>query len=447
MATYNYIALDSQGQQTTGTIQAGDEAEAIQNLRQQNLYPTQVIEEGKGNLVTGAKQNDPKAKAKSSAKKGKKEIKLKTKGGVKIKPAQRMMFTRQLATLIAAGLPLLRSLTVLGKQEPHPGMKQTIESIADAVQGGATFSQGLAQYPAVFDKLYVNMVRAGELGGVLEVVLERLAEYMEKAEKLKSKIVGAMIYPLIVMVLAIGIMTFLMMFVVPKFKEMFATNDSDLPALSVFVFNFSDNMLNANLFGIIPDKPNGDPGSIFIPNIVFLFGGLIAAFMAFKAYRRSEKGKEVTDRIFLKLPLFGDLIEKTAIARFTRTLGTLVTSGVPILQALTIAKETSGNIVYANAIGDIHDAVKEGEPIVSPMQASGVFPPMVVSMIDVGEETGQLPDMLIKVADVYEEEVDNAVTALTSIIEPLMIVILALLVGTIVLALFMPLIQMIKNLE
>ena len=440
MATFNYIALDAQGQQTTGTIQASDEAGAIQNLRTQNLYPTQVVEEGKKELVTGAEKNDPKAKAKSSAKKGKKQIKLKTKGAVKVKPAQRMIFTRQLATLIGAGLPLLRSLTVLGKQETNPGMKHTLDTLADSIQGGATFSQGLSQFPAIFDKLYVNMVRAGELGGVLEVVLERLAEYMEKAEKLKKKVIGAMVYPLIVMVLAIGIMTFLMMFVVPKFKKMFATSGDELPWLSTFVFNFSENMLKANLFFF------GDL-NIIIPNIVVLFGIIIGIFLALKAYRRSEKGKEVTDRIMTKTPLIGSLIEKTAIARFSRTLGTLVTSGVPILQALNIARETSGNIIYANAIGEIHDAVKEGEPIVTPMMSSGVFPPIVVSMVDVGEETGQLPDMLIKVADVYEEEVDNAVTAMTAVLEPLMIVGLALMVGTIVMALFMPLIAMIENLQ
>jgi len=439
MATFKYIALDAQGQQTTGTVQANDEASAIQNLRTQNLYPTQVVEEGKGGLVTGAEKNNPKAKGKGAEKKGKKTV-AKAAGVIKLGGKQKMIFTRQLATLIGAGLPLLRSLTVLGKQEAHPGLKHILTSLADSIQGGSTFSQSLSQFPRVFDKLFVNMVRAGELGGVLEVVLERLAEYMEKAEKLKKKVIGAMIYPAIVLVLAIGIMTFLMMFVVPKFKAMFENSNMELPWISEAVFNFSDNMLDDNLFFF-------DGLSLFIPNIVFLFLFIIGIFIALKAYRASASGREVTDRIFTRLPLFGNLIEKTAIARFTRTLGTLVTSGVPILQALTIAKETSGNVIYANAIGSIHDAVKEGEPLVTPMQAAKVFPPIVVSMVDVGEETGQLPDMLIKVADVYEEEVDAAVTAMTSIIEPLMIVGLALLVGTIVMALFLPLIKMIDELS
>jgi len=448
MATYQYIALDSRGEQTTGTVQAGNEAEAIQKLRTQNLYPTQVVEAGKEELVTGEKKDDPKAKAKPTARKGK--VKVRTqKGGVKVKKKQLMLFTRQLATLISAGLPLLRSLTVLGKQEPHPGLKKTIDSIADAVQGGNTFSQGLSQFPTLFDKLYVNMVKAGELGGVLEVVLTRLAEYMEKAEKLKNKVVSAMIYPIIVMMLAIGIMTFLMLFIVPKFKIMFAESSEDgsaeLPLISQLVFGFSDTMLERNLF-ILADKPNGEPSTAgFLPNAVWVFGLFAVLFIIFKSWRSTEKGKETLDRAFMKLPLFGSLIEKTAIARFSRTLGTLVTSGVPILQALNIARDTSGNVVYSDAIGMIHDAVKEGEPIVAPMQASKVFPPMVVSMIDVGEETGQLPDMLIKIADVYDDEVDSAVTALTSIIEPLMIVMLALVVGVIVMALFLPLIKMIQN--
>lgn len=443
MATFNYIALDAQGKQTTGTVQATNEADAIQSLRGQNLYPTQVVEEGKAALVTGKEKDDPKAKGKAASKKGKigkKETKLKTRGAVKIKSAQRMLFTRQIATLIGAGLPLLRSLTVLAKQEPHPGLKQMMNSIADAIQGGATFSQGLTQFPAIFDKLYVNMVRAGEVGGVLEVVLERLAEYMEKAEKLKKKIVGAMIYPLIVLVLAVGIMSFLMIFVVPKFKEMFSSGGVELPWLSTFVFDFSDNMLEDNLFIFDPESVG-----VIVPNMVFLFLIGFGAVIGYKMYRKSESGRGVTDRIFSKLPLFGNLIEKTAISQFSRTLGTLVSSGVPILQSLTIARETSGNIIYSTAIGKIHDAVKEGEPLVSPMNSTGVFPPLVVSMVDVGEETGQLPDMLMKIADIYEEEVDNAVTAMTSIIEPLMIVALALVVGTIVLALFMPLIKMIES--
>ncbi len=444
MATFNYIALDAQGKQTTGTVQADGEADAIQNLRSQNLFPTQVVEEGKASLVTGKDKNDPKAKGKDVAKKGKKgklekEAKVIEKGGVKIKSDQRMMFTRQLATLIGAGLPLLRSLTVLAKQEENANVKTMLNAIADSIQGGSTFSQGLTQFPSIFDKLYVNMVRAGEVGGVLEVVLNRLAEYMEKAERLKKKIVGAMIYPVIVLLLAVTIMAFLMTFVVPKFRLMFVENGVELPLISKIVFNFSKFMKDSNLFIFDAEKVN-----VIVPNIVFLLVGGFLSFVIYKTYRRTESGKNVTDRLFMKIPLIGSLIEKTAVARFTRTLGTLVASGVPILQALNITRETAGNVIYEHAIGNIHDAVKEGEPIVSPMQSSGVFPALVVSMVDVGEETGQLPEMLMKIADIYEEEVDGAVTALTSVIEPMMIVGLALMVGAIVLAIFLPLLAMIE---
>jgi len=420
MASYQYNALDSRGDKTTGTIEASNEADALQKLRAKNLYPTQVAEAGQGDLV---KESDASSRRKKG--KGAEAKKRISKKPIQLKKKQVMMFTRQTATLITAGLPLLRSLTVLGKQEPNPMMKRVLDSLADAVQGGNTFSQGLAQFPLIFDKLYVNMVKAGELGGVLEIVLTRLAEYMEKAEKLKNKIVSAMVYPMIVVLLAVGIMTFLMLFIVPKFKAM-------LPLLSQIVFGFSDLMIQR---------------SFILPNALWILGGLMGVIVFISKFRKTEKGKDMFDRLLMKIPLFGNLIEKTAIARFTRTLGTLISSGVPILQALNIAKETAGNVVYSQAIGSIHDAVKEGEPLVTPMQATKVFPPMVVSMVDVGEETGQLPDMLMKIADLFDEEVDTAVTALTSIIEPLMIVALALVVGVIVMALFLPLIKMIQNLE
>ncbi|MDB9741616.1 type II secretion system F family protein [Akkermansiaceae bacterium] len=434
MRTYKYSALDAQGKQTSGTIQGDSEAEAGQKLRDMNLYPTSIADSGEEAGSGAASLGAPEKKKKKG-----KEISFGSSTVKKIKPAQRMMFTRQLATLIGAGLPLLRSLTVLAKQEPNPKVKQMLTMTADAIQGGATFSQGLTQFPAIFDKLYINMVKAGEVGGVLEVVLDRLAEYMEKAEKLKKKIVGAMIYPIIVLFLAVVIMAFLMLQVVPKFKQMFEENNVELPFISRVVFNFSDNMMADNLLIFDPETV-----SIFIPNMLILLGAGVLLFLGYKAWRRTESGKDTTDRIYMKLPLLGNLIEKTAVARFTRTLGTLVSSGVPILQALTISKETSGNVVYGKAIGKIHDAVKEGEPLVSPMQSTGVFPALVVSMVDVGEETGQLPDMLTKIADIYEEEVDGAVTALTAVMEPSMIVGLALLVGMIVLAIFMPLLAMIE---
>jgi len=424
MANFQYIALDAKGEQTTGTVQAGAEADAVAQLRAQGLYPTQVIQEGKGKLSVAGKKAAAKARGKRKAR---------GKTGGRIKPKILMIFTRQLATLIDSGLPLLRGLTVLGKQEPNPVLRGTINSLADSVQGGSTFSESLAQHPRIFDKLYVNMVKAGELGGVLEVVLTRLAEYQEKAHKLKNKIVAAMVYPVIVMFIAVAILTFLMLFIVPKFKEMFADmGGAELPTISKVVFGFSDFMMAINFI---------------VPNAVWILFGLFGVWVIFQFWGRTKGGRRILDTIKLRIPLFGEIQRKSAVSRFSRTLGTLVTSGVPILQALNITKETAGNVVISEAINKVHESVKEGESIVQPLQASKVFPSMVISMVDVGEETGQLPEMLLKIADVYDDEVDNAVTALTSVLEPIMIVFLALVVGAIVFALFLPLIKIIQTMQ
>ena len=424
MPNFQYIALDANGQQTTGTVQAGSEAEATSQLRGQGLYPTGIVQEGKGKLGAAGKKAAAKARGRKKARG--------TTGG-RIKPKVLMIFTRQLATLIDSGLPLLRGLTVLGKQEPNQVLRGTINSLADSVQGGSTFSESLAQHPRIFDKLYVNMVKAGELGGVLEVVLTRLAEYQEKAHKLKNKIVSAMVYPVIVMFIAVAIMTFLMLFIVPKFKEMFADmSGAELPKISQLVFGFSDFMMKR---------------SVVLPNAVWILFAAFGVWLIFQLWGRTRTGRRVLDTIKLKLPLFGEIQRKSAVSRFSRTLGTLVTSGVPILQALNITKETAGNVVISDAINKVHESVKEGESIVQPLSSSGVFPSMVISMVDVGEETGQLPEMLLKIADVYDDEVDNAVTALTSVLEPIMIVFLALVVGAIVFALFLPLIKIIQQMQ
>ena len=423
MANFQYIALDAKGEQTTGTVAAGSEADAVAQLRTQGLYPTQVVQEGKGKLAASGKR---KAGAKGKSK-------ARAKTGGRIKPKVLMIFTRQLATLIDSGLPLLRGLTVLGKQEPNPVLRGTINSLADSVQGGSTFSESLAQHPRIFNKLYVNMVKAGELGGVLEVVLTRLAEYQEKAHKLKNKIVSAMVYPVIVMFIAVAILTFLMLFIVPRFRAMFADmGGQELPAISNFVFGVSDAMLAR---------------SFILPNAVWIIAAIFGVFSMLQLWSRTKSGRRAVDTIKLRMPLFGDIQRKSAIARFSRTLGTLVTSGVPILQALNITRETAGNVIISDAIAKVHESVKEGESIVQPLQASGVFPSMVISMVDVGEETGQLPEMLLKIADVYDDEVDSAVTALTSILEPIMIVFLAVVVGSIVFALFLPLIKIIQTMQ
>lgn len=423
MANFQFTALDAKGEQTTGAVSATNQDEAIKQLRAKGLYPTDIHEEGKGKK---GKSAPAKAKGKVAAK----TTSSKGHVGGRIKPKSLMIFTRQLATLIDSGLPLLRSLTVLEKQEPNPVLKATVSALAENVQGGSTFSESLAQHPKIFNKLYVNMVKAGELGGVLEIVLNRLAEYQEKAQKLKNKIVSAMVYPVIVMFIAVAILVFLMIFIVPKFKEMFTNTDSELPLISKIVFGMSEFFLARPLF---------------VPNVVFAFIAFGIGVFLFNLWGRTAGGRTVIDNMKLKMPILGDIQRKSAVSRFSRTLGTLVTSGVPILQALNITRDTAGNVVISHAIEKVHEAVKEGETIVTPLQASGVFPNMVISMVDVGEETGQLPEMLLKVADVYDDEVDNAVTALTSILEPIMIVILALIVGAVVFALFLPLIKMIST--
>jgi type IV pilus assembly protein PilC len=425
MPKFHYIALDQNGQETAGVIDASSDTDAINQLRTQQLYPTQVVQEGKGN--TAAIQSRAN-KASSKGSKGKSSAKA--SGAISVKSKTLMVFTRQLATLIDSGLPLLRGLTVLARQEPVPNMKRAITTLADSVQTGSTFSESLSQFPRLFNKLYINMVKAGELGGVLEVVLNRLAEYQEKAQKLKNKIVAAMVYPLIVMLIALVIMIFLMLVIVPKFEKIFDDmipgGRSKLPELTQIVIGISRGI--------------GD----YIWYILIAFALI---FICWQLFSSTPGGKIAIDRWKLKIPLFGDVQRKSAISRFSRTLGTLVTSGVPILQALNITRETAGNLIISEAINKVHDAVKEGESMVAPLEASNVFPPMVISMVDVGEETGQLPEMLLKIADVYEDEVDNSVSALTSMLEPLMIVMLAVVVGTIVMALFLPLISVINNLQ
>jgi type IV pilus assembly protein PilC len=423
MPRYNYVALDAHGQEASGVIEAPNQNEAVGQLRASGYFPKTISEEGKG----GRAPKVPKAPGAKPASKNV-NISIPFLERKSIKGKTLMIFTRQLATLIDAGLPLLRGLTVLSKQEPDPVLRKVTIQLAESVQGGGTFSESLAGHPAIFNKLYVNMVKAGELGGVLELVLLRLAEFQEKAQKIKNKVVSAMFYPIIVLVIAIAIMAFLLVFIVPKFEAIFddMLGGRPLPGLTQFVINTSN---------FIKD------------NVLLIVGGIVVLVILYVFASKTPKGAALIDQIKLKAPLFGDLTRKSAISRFTRTLGTLVTSGVPILQALNITRDTAGNAVIAGAINKVHDSVKEGESIVQPLEASGVFPPMVISMIDVGEETGQLPEMLLKIAEVYDDEVDNAVSGLTSLLEPIMIVFLAVVVGTIVIALFLPLISIISGMQ
>ena len=421
MPKFNYVAMDSHGKETKGTLEVGSQNEAIGRVKEMGLFPTKIVEveKAKPDKKTGKPAARPGAK-----KKGQIEIKIKIPGLTgRVKSKVLTTFTRQLATLVDAGLPLLRGLRVLEKQEKNPTLKNIIGELALSIEGGSTFSEGLAQHPKVFNRLFVNMVKAGELGGVLEVVLARLSEFMEKAQKIKGKVIAAMFYPCAVLVVATAILMVLMVFVVPKFKEVFAgmLEGAQLPAFTRLVLGISE---------IIKD------------HIFWMLGAMVVVWIIFVLIGRTKLGRRVYDKVKLKMPVFGPVITKVAISRFTRTLGTLISSGVPILQALTIVKETSGNVIVGSAVAAIHDSVKEGETITAPLEASRVFPPMVVSMVDVGEQTGALPEMLLKIADNYDEEVDNAVAAMTSLLEPIMIVFLAVIVGSIVIAMFLPLIAM-----
>src|SRR6267142_1895278 len=430
MPRFHYVALDARGQESTGSVEANSANEAIGHLRQAGYFPTGVYEEGKAPAARNGKVKRPRS-ARTTAPvvatpKRKTGITLFQRKKVKSKIL--MIFTRQLATLIDSGLPLLRSLNVLAKQERDKVLKNTINKLADSVQGGSTFSDALAMHPKIFNNLYVNMIKAGEVGGVLELVLNRLSEFQEKAAKIRNKVISAMVYPIIVMVMAMGILCFLLVFIVPRFEAIFhdLLGDKPLPPVTRFVLAVSGTMQHHGLV---------------------LLGVVVAIGVSYTFIGRTRSGRLAIDAFKLRMPLFGNLNRKTAISRFSRTLGTLVTSGVPILQALNITRETAGNAAIASAIARVHDSVKEGESIVQPMEASRAFPPMVVSMVDVGEETGKLPEMLLKIADVYDDEVDNAVVALTSMLEPIMIVFLAVIVGTIVLALFTPLISIITGLQ
>ena len=434
MPKFNYVAMDAKAKELNGTVDAASLQEAIGRVREMGLFPTNVTEAGadkdkkprKGETPGNAAS--PTVAAKGAGKKNLAQFEIPFLTPTSLKSKVLTSFTRQLATLIDAGLPLVRGLNVLNKQEKNPLLKKTITKMVESVEGGSTFSEALALHPKIFNKLYVNMVRAGEAGGVLDVTLVRLADFQEKAQKIKNKVISAMVYPAVVMFVALGILAFLLTFIIPKFQDIFKDllEGKELPALTRFVMLAS---------------------SVVKDHFLVVFAVIAVLVVVAKLVNKTQKGAYLFDKLKLNSPLLGQLIRKVGIARFSRTLGTLISSGVPILQALNIVKETAGNAVIAEAITQVHDAVKEGERITHPLEASKVFPPMVVGMVDVGEETGALPDMLMKVADVYEDEVDNAVGAMTSLLEPIMIVFLAVVVGTIVIAMFMPLIDVITNLS
>ncbi|MBR7180257.1 MAG: type II secretion system F family protein [Kiritimatiellae bacterium] len=450
MAIFQYKAKDAEGNEVFGEIEAASRSEAIAAVRAERLFPTAL-----GEVVDGEKPEadqraaaprqprpprhaaSPARRASAAAAKPKgkglnREINIDIhlpswlQGRIKTKILTQ--FTRMLATLVNAGLPLMRGLDVLKQQMKNRQLLDALGGITENIAAGGTFSESLQQYPKIFDNLYVSMVKAGEAGGVLEVVLSRLAEFAEKSEKIKNKVKGAMIYPVIVLVSALVITALLMIFVVPKFQQVFMDmlNGQELPALTRIVVDVSQ-WVQHNW------------------NIVLIIGA--AVYVIKKVVGKTPAGAYFYDVVALKFPVTGTLVQRTAISRMTRTLGTLLSSGVPILQSLNIVRDTTGNLVVSKAIENVHEAVKEGEGMTAPLAQCPVFPPMVVSMVQVGEETGALADMLNRVADTYDDEVDNAVAGLTAAIEPVLIIFLAVVVGTIVIAMFLPMVKLISSLS
>ena len=425
MATYAYEAMNSAGKVQKGTIEADSSEDALKKIKSQGFFPTSVREQ---RIKAGSEGKAAKAKAAGPKKKGKGfSFSI---GGV---PLKRMtLFTRQLSTLQDAGLPLLRSLQILEQQQKPGLLKNILGGVCEDVESGSTLSDALGKHPKAFDRLYTKMVAAGEIGGVLDVILQRLADFMEKNQRLKRRIKGALIYPTVVICIAVAIVTGIMYFVIPKFQEIFNDFDVQLPKLTIFLVGASKWVAGQN------------PGQR-IPGAVWIIASPFLLFIFFKLIRKTAFGKAWTDIIITKIPVIGQLVRKTAVARFTRTLGTLISAGVPILEAINITKETSGNYVFERALGKVHDSIREGETFAGPLRESKVCDAIVVNMIDVGEETGDLDVMLMKVADNYDEEVDVAVASLLSLLEPFMVVILGGIVGTIVLALFLPLVSMIES--
>lgn len=402
MAEFSYKALDKGGREVKGVIEASSEDVIIERLRNMGYYPLEVSIE----------------KSKSAA-----SVDILALPGVRsvfhrVKNKHIMVFTRQFATLIDAGLPIIRSLAILSEQVESVVFKEKIQQISKDIEAGGTLSDALAKHKKLFDNLYVNMVRAGEIGGVLEAVLNKIAEFLEKRQAIIGKVRSAMMYPLVVIVLAAGIVAFILVFIVPKFKDIYDQLGAELPG---------------------PTQILVDAGNILAYQTHWVIIGLVILFFLFKKINSTKEGKYRIDQVKLKIPVFGQLFRKTAIVRFSGTLATLITSGVPILQALDICRETSGNEVVTRALNDVYDSVKEGESIHEPLSKCKVFPPLVVHMVAVGEETGAIDQMLTKVSEAYEREVDDTVNALTSILEPVLIVFLGVIVGAIVIALYLPL--------
>lgn len=396
MAKFQWEARSRTGSAQKGVMEAPSQAMVEAQLKKYGFTGITIKEEGKGLS---------------------KELKLPGFGGKKVQTKEIVIFTRQFATMIDSGLPLVQCLEILSNQQENKTFKDVLLKVKESVESGSTFADALSKHPKVFDRLFVNLVAAGEVGGILDTILNRLAAYTEKAMKLKKQIKGAMVYPATIMSIAIIVVAVILIFVIPTFAKMFAEFGGELPAPTKIVIGLSN---------------------FIVKYIVVIIAAIVGLIVLVKKYYATEKGRKTIDRFALRAPIFGQLIRKVSVAKFTRTLGTLVSSGVPILDGLDIVAKTAGNVVIEEAIMKVRQAISEGKTIAEPLQQSGVFPPMVVQMIAVGEATGAMDAMLSKIADFYDDEVDDAVSALTAMMEPLLMVFLGVVVGGLVIAMYLP---------
>lgn len=428
MPTFQYEAMDNTGLEVKDTIEANSEQEAQSKIREKGFFVTKIAEKGRGKKTKEGGKTKGDAKTQADAKK-KPAAKKKKGGGFSfggVSGKKLCTFTRQLSTLQDAGLPILRSLRILeGQCKPGP-LKSSLLGVIEDVESGSTLSEAMAKQPKAFDNLYVNMVKAGEAGGALEVILQRLAEFKERAESLKRKVKGAMIYPCAVITVATLIVGFIMYWIIPKFKKIFDDFGTELPGMTVVLIGFSDAVVNYWYLGLLAP---------------------FALWLMIKIIKKNKTGAFICDWVSLRIPLLGLIFRKSIVARTCRTLGTLVASGVPILEALAITRDTAGNAVFYKAFDHIIAAIREGETMAVPLRETRTVDEIVVNMVDVGEETGALDSMLYKVADVFDEEVGVLVEGLVNLLEPLMVVVLGLIVGFIVIALFMPLIKLLNDLS
>ena len=399
MPMFAYQGRTTQGS-TAGEIEAPDRSAAVAELRRKAILVTAIKEKAAWRTAAGGR------------------LRL----GGKVKDKQMAIFTRQFSTMVDAGLPLVQCLTILAEQSESKTLRTVTSKVAGSVEAGSTLADGLRRHPKTFDELYVNLVEVGEAGGILDTVLQRLSVYIEKAAALKRKVKSAMIYPLTIVGVAFIVVIFMLTFVIPTFAKMFTSMGADLPLPTVIVIRLSD----------------------FATRFWWLIiGAAIGIVVGIRAYYKTEGGRSLIDALVLKLPVFGTLVRKVAVARFTRTLGTLVSSGVPILEGLRITARTAGNRVVERAVLETRASVTAGKTLAEPLKASTVFPPMVVQMISVGEQTGALDAMLNKIADFYDDEVDTAVTALTALLEPMMIVFLGVVIGGLVIAMYLPIFRLV----